>query len=152
MATSSSASTNQRVSGTKRTKRNDEHNTTSQLIDAFNNVDTFPKTVHISELKTNLPYKLHGLRRVKTKFGTSLCANLSKIIQQTEQGEIDDENADDVDDGEIFSTFLPARYGNMFKEEQLSEIDYTGLNLICEGKRGKSYIIKLVKSSSPATT
>jgi hypothetical protein len=141
MASSSSASTSQRVSGTKRTKPSNEHNTTSLLIEAFNNVDTFPKTVHISELQINLPYKLHGLRRVKTKFGTSLCANLSKIMQEEEQGESEDEN-----EGEMFSTFLPARYASMFKEEHLSEIDYSALNLICEGKRGKSYIIKLIKS------
>jgi hypothetical protein len=90
------------------------------------------------------------LEGLKQSLAHRCAVNLSKIIQQ---GEIDDENVDDdVDDGEIFSTFLPARYGNMFKEEQLSEIDYTGLNLIFEGKRGKSYIIKLMKSSSPATT
>jgi hypothetical protein len=105
----------------------------TDLVSRFNNAQAFPKTVHISELEINVPYKLFLLRLVKTKFGTSLCANISL-----------DSTADDEDQ---ISVFLPSRYNTLFQEDELSTVDYTRLHLVCEGKQGKTHIIKLVQNN-----
>jgi hypothetical protein len=66
-------------------------------------------------------------KKVNTKYGVALVATVSE-----------------EEDGERVNVFLPSRFGEVFSDEEITSIEYKDLRLIVEGKKNRTYDVKLI--------
>jgi hypothetical protein len=81
------------------------------IVDELNSVGT-SDFLKLSELEQGVPYSIHCFKFVNTKFGRTLTVEINNGEQ---------------------SVFLPKRYSNMYKEDDLSRLMSSQIALIYKG-------------------